>query len=238
MTIKDYYAFLREVQQLYYPNSTLKDIKKMKNVKDAYECKKIEEECVKCHNTNYFQVPKPKIISESKLTKQIKYIPPTQQGTIKKLKSIPKLQTIPISPPPPPPPPPPPKSTPNKKKDEIETIIENLDDMYIGILISQSKDFKNIIHTIETAITKKKLIVIPQLFYDSETKKILNNAFNFWNTKVGALEALNMINNAMINLIEYISNDNYSKIAPLDDYTYQLYLKKIHNGKKYYSLLK
>jgi hypothetical protein len=76
MTIAEYYDFLRDVQKMHYPNLNLNAIKKMKNVKHAYECKKIEEVYQKCNKVNHFK-KQTRTISNSLLTKQMKYIPKT-----------------------------------------------------------------------------------------------------------------------------------------------------------------
>ena len=101
MTIKEYYYFLRDVQKTHYPNSNLNMIKKMKNVKHAYECKKVEEVYKKCNNVNHFKESS-RSIPKTQPTKKMKYIPNTPSTSItrfvpnmqftKKMKYIPKTQ--------------------------------------------------------------------------------------------------------------------------------------------------
>jgi len=231
MTIKDYYAFLREVQQLYYPGISLKTIKEKKNVKDAYECKKIEEGCVKCHNTNYFEVPKPKTIPTHQPTKKPKTIPPTP-----KPKTTPKPKSTSIQ-----------KDAPsqiltitkfipqptNMNKiqkyippnkyvvNDVPFLIKNLNKPNINILMFQSEYFKNIvkytnfINDINSLIyfSIRRGLDIDDL--DDRLEEFLENnnawskfkreAFTYWtNNNLSLRNARDLIDNAFDKFIRYL----------------------------------
>lgn len=219
MTIKDYYAFLREVKQLHYPNSSLKDIKKMKNVKDAYECKKIEEECRKCHNANHFQDSIPKTIPKHQPTKKPKSIPPTpkshHKSSTKSISKIPLTMTVFV-----------PKptnmnkiqkyTTPNKYIiNDVPYLIKNLDKPNIDILLFQSEYFKNIVqHTnlineinsiISTIKRSQDVTVIEEFLIDNNVwTKFKREAFTYWSSKLPLKQAIKLIDTAFNKFIKYL----------------------------------
>ena len=111
------------------------------------------------------------------------------------------------------------KEAPTKKYKYLK-YIEEMDGDYFDILIYQEYEFKDWINWIEKLIEKSKkqqkqgsagLIYRPHIFFNKESKGLLDEAFEYLSNKYGVKEGLKLLDKNIEKLLIYLDfNDSYS----------------------------